>query len=197
MQLESDARERSGMSGIVSRRGALAAGLSVAALGFGLHYVVAPKGEPDFRPLVTAIGELLIPTTDTPGAGAPEVADFVLLACRHGTLGGALSDLATVKRALDGRAGQAFLAAPSARKAEVLGGLDRDGFAARSAEGAAWLNVKRLILAGYYTSETGASKELRYELIPGRYDPDVPVTPQLRALSNDWTGLSIRNGGPN
>lgn len=50
---------------------------------------------------------------------------------------------------------------------------------------------------GYYTSETGASKELRYELIPGRFDPDIAVTRQFRALSNDWTGLSIRNAGQN
>jgi hypothetical protein len=40
--------------------------------------------------------------------------------------------------------------------------LDRDSFAVRSEEGSARLNIKRLIIAGYYTSESGASRELRY-----------------------------------
>ncbi|MEM1057326.1 MAG: gluconate 2-dehydrogenase subunit 3 family protein [Bacteroidota bacterium] len=34
--------------------------------------------------------------------------------------------------------------------------------------------LKELTVAGYYTSEVGATEELRWQAAPGRYDPDVP-----------------------
>jgi hypothetical protein len=39
---------------------------------------------------------------------------------------------------------------------------------------------------GYYCSEIGSSKELRYELAPGRFDPDVVVRPGDKAFMNEW-----------
>jgi hypothetical protein len=33
-----------------------------------------------------------------------------------------------------------------------------------------WRTLKRLTLVGYYTSEIGATKELRYQAVPGRFD---------------------------
>ncbi|HEX6926734.1 MAG TPA: gluconate 2-dehydrogenase subunit 3 family protein [Longimicrobiaceae bacterium] len=33
-----------------------------------------------------------------------------------------------------------------------------------------WRTLKRLVLVGYYTSELGATRELRYLALPGRYD---------------------------
>lgn len=41
--------------------------------------------------------------------------------------------------------------------------------------------LKELTLAGYYTSEIGASQELRWDPAPGRYDPDVPFSEIGRA----------------
>ena len=41
--------------------------------------------------------------------------------------------------------------------------------------------LKELTLAGYYTSEVGASQELRWNPAPGRYDPDVPFSEVGRA----------------
>ncbi len=42
-------------------------------------------------------------------------------------------------------------------------------------------HVKELTLVGYYTSEVGATEELRYEHVPGRYDGCVPVEELGRA----------------
>ena len=36
--------------------------------------------------------------------------------------------------------------------------------------------LKELTVAGYYTSEVGASQELRYNAVMGRYDADVPLS---------------------
>lgn len=44
-----------------------------------------------------------------------------------------------------------------------------------------WPTFKRLVLVGYYTSEAGATEELRYEAVPGRYDGCLPVAEVGRA----------------
>ena len=41
--------------------------------------------------------------------------------------------------------------------------------------------LKELTLAGYYTSEVGATQELQWIAAPGRYDPDVPLSDVGRA----------------
>lgn len=48
--------------------------------------------------------------------------------------------------------------------------------AAPSAEPAFMRTMKELTVLGYYTSEMGATRELRYERVPGRYQGCVPFT---------------------
>ena len=50
-------------------------------------------------------------------------------------------------------------------------------------------------MVGYYTSEAGASKELIYDLVPGRFDPDIPVTAATRAMENGgFETMRVRAG---
>jgi gluconate 2-dehydrogenase gamma chain len=44
-----------------------------------------------------------------------------------------------------------------------------------------WRTMKELTLVGYYTSEPGATQELRHEAIPGRYEACVPLSQIGRA----------------
>ncbi len=44
-----------------------------------------------------------------------------------------------------------------------------------------FVQLKELTLAGYYTSEPGATKELQWMASPGRYDSDVPLSEVGRA----------------
>ena len=37
--------------------------------------------------------------------------------------------------------------------------------------------MKWLTLTGYYTSEVGATTELHYRVVPGRYEPCYPLEP--------------------
>jgi hypothetical protein len=41
---------------------------------------------------------------------------------------------------------------------------------------------------GYYTSEAGATQELRFQPVPARFDADIPFEPGQPALMNDWYG---------
>jgi Gluconate 2-dehydrogenase subunit 3 len=137
-------------------------------------------------PLLDRVCDLVIPDTDTPGARAVGVARFMSAAMAHGIVGSSAADRANLEALLrDASGGAAFLSLPPDRQLEVLTGVDQAAYAER---GSLWSRMKSLVLIGYYTSEAGAARELYYQLVPGRYDPDVPHKPGDRASSNDWTG---------
>jgi hypothetical protein len=162
------------------------------------------------RDLMRAVSQLVIPRTGTAGAGDAGVGDFVILALVHGLDGarapiasdalpplaathrrndGSLRHVAWLEAELDRAANGDWLGKPEARRAALLTRLDADAFAAKGEH--PWKTVKGLILTGYYTSETGGARELRYELTPGRFDPAVAVKPGERAFSSDWTAVDF------
>ncbi|MEA1672041.1 gluconate 2-dehydrogenase subunit 3 family protein [Nitrospirillum sp. BR 11163] len=169
---------------------------------------------PSQRALLDRVADLTIPDSDTPGALAVGVPAFVTLAFAHGLhgagapvpaarfTGGAGPAGATVldwlKFELDLKAGGAFLTAAHAVQLQALTALDSEAYAPSGAPSGApggdaspWRLLKGLIVTGYYTSEAGASQELQYDLVPGHWDPDVPVGPHARAWSNDWTAVDF------
>ena len=137
-------------------------------------------------PLLDRVCDLVIPETTTPGAHAAGVAQFMTLAFAQNIAGSSSGDLAALEALLQSAAnGAPFLSLGLARQREVLASVDQAAYTER---GSLWARVKALILIGYYTSEAGATQELHYQLVPGRFDPDVPFKPGDRASSNDWTG---------
>jgi len=192
-----------------SRRGFLGAATLVAALGAvpGCAAVVenldpADAPSPRQRKLMRAVADLVIPATDTPGAGAVGAGDFTILALAHGLEGtrkpadAAFAPFLRADKSLDhvrwleGKLGPKWLTQPRVQQHAALAELDAAAFKGDPAA-APWRKVKGLILTGYYTSEAGGSKELNYELVPGRFDPKVPVTPATRAFSSDWTAVDF------
>jgi hypothetical protein len=144
-------------------------------------------------PFLERICDLVIPDTDTPGAGAAGVPAFLALALAHGLAGATPADRAALQQRLDQEAGGDFLRLDAAHQAAVLAPLDAATFArdGQAAGEPAWARIKQLVVMGYYTSEIGASQELRYALVPGRWDPDLPVKPGDRGLSTDWVGQTF------
>lgn len=192
---------------------ALALGVPAGTLSLiGLDEASRPT--PRQGDLLREVSQLVIPRGNTPGAGDIGVAEFVALALAHGLLGtgGAVAgvfdrtDLASFARAdgtlryldwleaqLDRRAGGDFLRASSAQRGRVLVALDAEAFPSGppTATPSPWQAIKALILTGYYTSQIGGAQELRYELTPGRFDPDLPLNPLDRAWSSDWTAVDF------
>lgn len=173
------------MQSTMERREFLAGmALMMAVAPMAAHARPAPS--PD-QPLLREVAQLVIPRSATPGAGEVGVGAFVLLALAHGLEGTKGFDhVAWLKTTL----GAGFLAQPLARRRSALAALDARAFAGDAAA-KPWLAIKRLILLGYYTSETGGSKELQYVHVPGRYDPDLPLKPTDRAFSSDWTAVDF------
>jgi gluconate 2-dehydrogenase gamma chain len=170
-----------------------AAPLAPGKLMFALRRARALVGaQTSFRALnphqaaaLTAMAEMIIPKTDTPGAtdvGAVEFIDLLLTEWY---------DAADKDRFLKGLAGvdarsqtlfnKDFVDCTPTQQAEILSWLgekmaeqadhERDNPWVTSSEGESFYPMLRhMILTAYYTSEAGATDELHFEIIPGRYD---------------------------
>ncbi len=189
---------------------ALAVGLPSAAVVLGgVPGDDAPSARQ--RQVMAEVAERVIPATDTLGGAATGTGDFVLLALAHGLDGtrapvagaavtadlpshlrtdGSLDHAAWLEQALDTAAGGDWLAQPVEQRHALLAALDAEAYAEGN-DAHPWRAVKKLVLTGYYTSEAGGSQELAYAAVPGRWDPAVPVTPGMRAYSNEWTGVDF------
>jgi len=150
---------------------------------------------------VTAMAELLLPRTDTPGAKDTRVNLFIdhivadWYSDEERTI--FLTGLADVDARTQSLFQKDFVEASPAQQAEILRSLG-DGLAQaihmmshgpRGNRGATpeptnnfYLQFRRLTLTGYFTSEAGFTQQLRDEIIPGRFDGCVPIesAPQSR-----------------
>lgn len=141
-----------------------------------------PKAlSPDQARTLDAVAETIIPATDTPGArvaGVPQFVDRALADYCEA------ADAAAIKAGLDQldaearRLGGAFAALPAAQQRALLEDYDRG--TAKGA-GAFFPVLKDLVTAGYFTSEVGATKALRYDPVPGDYRGCVPLSEIGRA----------------
>lgn len=145
---------------------------------------------------VTALAELIIPQTDTPGAKAARVNEFIDLILaewasdeeRQLFLSG-LADLEARTRRLFGRD---FVDATQQQQSEIARAFGEEmaqaiaelanaprGFraAAPEPEGNFYYLFRSLTLTGYFTSEIGATQQLHWEMFPGRFDGCVPLAP--------------------
>lgn len=131
------------------------------------------------------IADTILPDTKTPGAKAAKVGAFMAVMVtdcydakdqttfRRGmkTLNDACQTMHTTS----------FMKATSAQRLALLEQVDRDTKQYMDAKPADqpthyFRMIKELTLLGYFTSEIGMTKALRYTETPGRYDPCVPYT---------------------
>ena len=132
--------------------------------------------------LVATIAEHIIPETDTPGARGAGVHVFIdrMLAGHYGD--------EDRKRVLDGlvelderarrECGNAFMRCAANEQRALLTRVDEEAFAppAGRREVPWFRTIKELTVLGYYTSEAGATQELRHVAVPERFDGCVPLT---------------------
>ena len=133
--------------------------------------------------IVSQAAERIIPRTATPGATDARVADFidVMLADWYD-----VSDAERFKAGLaelDARAhalaSGVFVQVTQPQQISLLETLDRELQSRRQSNKADpdnhWFAMlKYLTIWGYYTSRPGIEKELRVQLMPGRYDGNAP-----------------------
>jgi len=149
--------------------------------------------DPHQSETVATIAELIIPATDTPGARAAQVDRFIdLLLAEWATdddRASFLKGLADVDARAHAAFGTDFLTATAAQRVTLLTQLDAEAQERRTAKTDAqppfFQRMKFLTVFGYCTSEVGATAELRYQTIPGSYDPCTELG-RWRAAPGDY-----------
>jgi Gluconate 2-dehydrogenase subunit 3 len=135
---------------------------------------------------VATIAEHIIPATDTPGARGVGVHRFIdtMLAEYYSADERAafLAGLADVNRRARDAKGKTFLQLSASDQRELLAALDADAYR-RAPAPAFFRTMKELTLLGYYTSQIGATQELKYARVPGRFDGCLPFATIGRAWS--------------
>lgn len=159
--------------------------------------------------VLDAVAELIIPATDTPGAREAGVPQFVDRAvadyCPPAQAQAIRAGLDRIDAAARAAHGGAFASLTPAQQTEVLTGFDRAGRDPRPAaqpvgrgETETGLSnrvgpaappeatpffpaLKELVTVGYFTSQLGATKAVRYDQTPGAYRGCVPLAQIGRA----------------
>lgn len=200
---------------------ALLGGTLSAPLVAGMLSGCQPSGSADWTPqtltarqndLVTALSELIIPATDTPGAEAAQVNRFIDLMLTDWYPDDAVARFQAGLDRVDGRARQAFevpfLDGTTEQQTQLLAALAEEARRANEADAnegdyeaeagggmydatdaihpSFFPMLKEMTMVGYYNSEVGQNQELAYRMVPGRYDGCVPVEevyPHLGASS--------------
>lgn len=136
------------------------------------------------REAITTFSDLIIPTTDTPGAVESGVVEYIELIVsewyneeeRERFMRG----LAHLDSHAESTTGVRFAYAGEARQTSILKGMEAEGRALdesdTEAEESFFQQARGLVLHGYYTSESGMKEELLFVGIPGYYDGYAPIS---------------------
>lgn len=135
---------------------------------------------------VKMMAEMIIPRTDTPGAADVGAVDFIDLLLTEWYDGSArdrfLSGLGDVDRRAQSLFGRNMIDCSAVQQADILRALGEEMAEQSTREQTLEVPIepeptenfypmlRRMTLTAYYTSEAGATEELHFEIVPGRYD---------------------------
>ena len=139
--------------------------------------------------ILTVAADVIVPVTDTPGAVAAGVPHFIDALAKHWMNADELAQFRAGLADLDQRAQRryqrGFAACTPAQVTAILQDLRTTSpYEGRTFELAAriedpkapfYLRLRDLVVYGYFTSQIGSTKELRYVAVPGRFDGDVDI----------------------
>ena len=147
--------------------------------------------------IVVAMSDVMIPATDTPGAKAAKVNEFIDLILTEWATEEEkkifLDGLAETDRKTDALFGHGFAAASAKEQASIVQAFDEELATSRNEklpkQVRSWeltlllpffAQMRRLTLVGYYTSTIGQEQELKVEIIPGALHGCVPAEPEAK-----------------
>ena len=151
---------------------------------------VDPHFSSEEHALLDAVGETIIPATDSPGAAAVNIGRFIIMMVTDCYGDREHSVFKEGLRQLDAscvaKYQKNFLACMPMQRKELLQELDseqRNHHSQKSKDEPEhyFRMLKQLTLLGYFSSEIGCTKALRYLEVPGAYRGDVPYKKGDRA----------------
>lgn len=158
--------------------GALSAQLTAGVLGQMLNTGSSIEISAAQVKLLAEAADTIIPDTDTPGAKVAGAEQFIVRVLRDCYLreeqAAFYAGLAKLDDAARTAHSKPFTELDKAQHAAVMKQFAK-------AEKATFRQLRELTIAGYFTSEIGATKALVYLPIPGRFDGDVAMQPGQKA----------------
>jgi len=147
--------------------------------------------------IVVAMSDVMIPATDTPGAKAAKVNEFIDLILTEWATEEEkkifLEGLEEADRKTNALFGHGFAAASAKEQVAIVQAFDEELAASRNEklpkQVRSWeltlvlpffAQMRLLALVGYYTSSTGQEQELKVEIIPGALHGCVPAEPEVK-----------------
>ena len=138
--------------------------------------------------LLAEMADTILPDTDTPGAKAAKVHEFIAVVvedCLSPEQRTAFwSGLQSADQQCVAMHGKSFVDCAPVQRTAFFQKLQADAKTAPKEAGEPfWYQLKNLTLHGYFTSETGATQALHYDPIPGGWIPDMIINEDTKA----WT----------
>lgn len=133
--------------------------------------------------LLDEIGETILPeTSKSPGTKATKIADFMQKIVRDCYSAQEQEifkfGLIEVEEKADQQFKSSFLKLSGSQRLEILNGLDAEAKAKNENDSPHFFTLlKQLTIWGFFTSEVGATKALRYDPIPGSYKGCLDLKP--------------------
>lgn len=174
------------------RNVALLLGSAISASTLSALEGCNPKGPdnyalqaPETKKLLAEIAETIIPETTTPGAKTAKVDEFIVLMLndcyKPQDQQVVLDGLKKLDEASDKQYKKSFVDLNAAQKTELLTAVDKERVNYNKRDNKKegdpthyFQILKELTLTGYFTSEAGATKALRYVPVPGKYEGCIP-----------------------
>lgn len=127
--------------------------------------------------LIADLAEVIIPATDTPGAKAAGVEQFISYVIGHCTAPAQQELFQKGLQQTDAFSqsafGKPFSDLDGSQRTEVVRQLTQR-------EKPFFLSLRELTIVGFFTSEAGATKVAEYLPVPGRFQGDIPLKPGQR-----------------
>ncbi len=158
--------------------GALSTQLTAGLMGQVINEGASVPVDEARRLLLAEVADVIIPTTDTPGAKAAGAEQFIIRVMRdcyvledQEAFYGGLAKLDADSRAAHGKG---FVELDEAAKNAMV----RESIKTNRAF---FHQMRELTVTGYFISEIGATQALAYLPIPGQFLGDVPLKPGQKA----------------
>lgn len=169
----------------------LALAVGVASTGWAERALAAAAPAPvlswtpkaltmDQARLLDVVAELIIPATDTPGARAAGVPQFIDRAVGDYYTKDQVAQLTGGLARMDADArtahGDVFIALTPEQQVTLLTAYDQESGVARGqGQSHFFPALEDMVTVGYFTSEVGATEALKYDPVPGAYHGCVPL----------------------
>jgi gluconate 2-dehydrogenase gamma chain len=132
--------------------------------------------------MIGVIADVILPRSDTPSAsdvGVPAWVDVVVAEYFSDTQrANFLADLAAIDNFALATSDARFSALKGSALAAVIASLDAaTGAKAPTPAQRGYAQLKELVIVGYFTSKPVQKDILKVVVVPGRYDPNVPMAP--------------------